>query len=272
MDPSIFKMQDILKLRGYSPKTIKVYMSNMNSFFNNITEPLSNQQIDNYILKLINSRRYRENTINQVINSIHFYCKHVINDIDLYDNLRFLKKQKYLPQVLSIEEVKSLLKVIKNIKHKVMFSLIYSSGLRVGEVVLLKLEDIDFDRNLIHIKRAKGKKDRYTLLSNMSKNLIDNYIKVVEIDHFLFPGQKHHTHLAIRSVQQVMHRKVKEANIKKHVTVHSLRHSFATHLLEQGVDIRYIQELLGHKNIKTTEMYTHVALPNIRKIKNPLDE
>ncbi len=269
METSISDLCKVLKLKGYSNRTIKVYSSNLKNFLSSNYE-FTSDGVNNYILELIDSKRYKENTINQIINSINFYTKNVQKS-NVFCKTAFLKKEKSLPEVLSINEVKNLINSISNLKHKVIFTFIYSSGLRVGEVVILKPEDIDVNRNLIHIKRAKGKKDRYTLLSNTAKGIFEHYTLKEAPSNYLFPGSKYNSHLSIRSVQTIMNRKVKELNIKKHVTVHSLRHSFATHLLEQGTDIRYIQELLGHKNIKTTELYTHVALPNIRMIKNPLD-
>lgn len=269
MDEKIVELTNILKLKGYSFRTIKVYSSNISKFIS-LGYEFTKDSINSYILELIESNRYKENTINQIINSINFYSKYV-DKCGIKCGIGFLKKQKVLPEVLSIEEVKTVINSISNLKHRVIFTLIYSSGLRVGEVVVLKPEDIDTGRNLIHIKRAKGKKDRYTLLSNKAKELFNYYIDMEKPRDYLFPGAKFSSHISIRSIQAIMNRKVKDLYIKKHVTVHSLRHSFATHLLEQGTDIRYIQELLGHKNIKTTELYTHVALPNIRMIKNPLD-
>lgn len=271
MDDRINKLKELLQLRGYSNKTVSVYTSNISNFLLSTNEQVTTESINSYILDLINSKRLKESTINQIISSIHFFTNYILNDESLSKHVRYLKKSKALPTVLSIDEVKLILDHIKNIKHKTIFTLIYSSGLRVSEVVILKREDLDLDRNLIHIKRAKGKKDRYTLLSNRAKELCSEYIKYSRESRFLFPGINNDKHISIRSVQQIMYRTVRELNLDKKVTVHSLRHSFATHLLEQGTDIRYIQELLGHKNIKTTEIYTHVALPNIRSIKNPLD-
>lgn len=271
MDRKLLEAERFLKLKGYSLKTIKVYLSNLKFFFGDSDEPVTRKSIERYIINLINSGRYSENSINQIVNSIHFYTKNILKNTELTKNIYYLKKEKKLPTVLTVNEVKALINSITNIKHKVIFTLIYSSGLRVGEAVVLKPESLDLERDLIHIKRAKGKRDRYTLLSKSSKQLLLKYMAFENCSPYLFPGQKPLSHLSIRSVQQIMHRKVRQLNINKHVTVHTLRHSFATHLLEQGTDIRYIQEILGHKNIKTTEIYTHVALTNIRNIKNPLD-
>lgn len=165
-----------------------------------------------------------------------------------------------------------LFDAVENIKHKAILMLIYSSGLRVSGVVNLKPEDIDTHRKMIHIKGAKGKKDRYTLLSEIALKTINEYRKRYTILDFLFPGQNEGEHLSIRSVEHIMEHAIKNAGIQKKVTVHSLRHSFVTHLLEAGTDLRYIQELLGHKSSKTTEIYTHVSDRDIRRIRSPLDD
>ena len=149
--------------------------------------------------------------------------------------------------------------------------LIYSAGLRVSEAALMKVNDIDHDRCLIHIKNAKGRKDRITLLSENFTKILKSYIDEYTPDNWLFEGQERGTHITIRTIQRIFENAVAKAGIKKDVSIHSLRHSFATHLLENGTDIRYIQELLGHANTKTTMIYTKVSSSAIRKIKSPLD-
>jgi len=160
---------------------------------------------------------------------------------------------------------------VNNIKHKAILMLIYSAGLRVSEVVKLKPGDINAERKLIHIKGAKGRKDRYTILSDTAMDTIGLYINANNPEKWLFLGKKENTHLTIRSVEKIFEDAVKRTGITKEVSVHSLRHSFATHLLESGVDLRYIQELLGHKGSKTTEIYTHVSNKDIGKMRSPLD-
>lgn len=149
--------------------------------------------------------------------------------------------------------------------------LAYSAGLRVSEVVKLRVQDIDTKRNMIHIKVAKGRKDRYTVLSEVALRVLREYWKVYQPKNWLFPGPKQNSHLTTRTVEKILEDASQKAGITKHVTVHTLRHSFATHLLEGGTDLRYIQELLGHKSSKTTEIYTHVSQRDIGRIKSPLD-
>lgn len=213
MNEDIEELTKVLKLKGYSYKTIKVYRCNVGRFLLSGFEQTTTG-INNYILGLIDSKRYKETTINQIINSINFYFKHVVRCSETC-KVGFLKKRRSLPEVLGISEVKRIISSIKNLKHKMIFTLIYSSGLRVGEVVVLKPDDIDIDRELIHIKRAKGKKDRYTLLSNTAKELFEFYLKKEKPTNYLFPGSKYNSHLSIRSVQAIMNRKVHELNIKK---------------------------------------------------------
>ncbi|XEC97295.1 tyrosine-type recombinase/integrase [Paenibacillus tarimensis] len=165
-----------------------------------------------------------------------------------------------------------ILKAIHNLKHKAILYLTYSSGLRVGEVVRLKLQDIDQGRKTLYIRQGKGRKDRLTLLSDTAFKVVQDYLKEEKPGVWLFPGQTEGRHLTERSVQKVFEQALVSSGVKKKVSVHSLRHSFATHLLEGGIDIRYIQELLGHQSSRTTERYTHVSIKDVRRIKSPLEQ
>jgi site-specific recombinase XerD len=181
------------------------------------------------------------------------------------------RKDKKLPVILSKEEVAKILSSIDNLKHKAILMLTYSAGLRVGEVVKLKLEDIDSKRMLIHIKGSKGRKDRYTMLSETALDILRKYWREYKPGKWLFEGARAGRYLSTRTVEKILEHACEKANIRKDVSVHTLRHSFATHLLEGGTDLRYIQEILGHKDSKTTEIYTHVSTKSIGKIKSPLD-
>lgn len=206
---------------------------------------------------------------NQCINGIKKYLDYKGIEVDKLD-LKRPRKEKKLPVVLSIDEVKQIFEQTHNLKHKALLSLIYSAGLRIGEAINLKLNDIDSKRMLIHIKGAKGKKDRYTLLSETFLDLLRIYYKQYRPTSYLFEGQNGEKYSS-SSAQRVLKNAVHKIGLKKKVTLHTLRHSFATHLLENGTDIRYIQELLGHNSPKTTMIYTHVSETSIRKIKNPFD-
>lgn len=206
---------------------------------------------------------------NQAINAIKKYLDYKNIAIEEL-NIKRPQKEKQLPNVLSLQEVKLLLNNVNNLKHKVLLSLLYSAGLRIGEALNLKVNDIDSKRMLIRIENAKGKKDRYTLLSHSFLIQLREYYKIYRPKNYLFEGQTGGKYTA-SSAQQILKKALRKTNIKKSITLHTLRHSFATHLLENGTDIRYIQELLGHSSPKTTMIYTHVSNNKLSNIKNPFD-
>ncbi|MGB9721069.1 MAG: site-specific tyrosine recombinase/integron integrase [bacterium] len=259
--------------RKYSHKTIKCFLY-FNRDFLNFTgkEPqdINENDIKDYLLYLAEEKQSATSTLNQAINALKFYYGTMLKKKFLYE-IKRPRKDKKLPVVLSKEEVANIFSAIDNVKHKSILMLTYSAGLRVSEVIKLKPEDIDSKRKLIHIKGAKGRKDRYTLLSILALNTLREYYRKEKPKQWLFPSWNVEKHINTRTVQKIFMMACKKAGIKKEVTVHSLRHSFATHLLESGIDLRYIQELLGHKSSKTTEIYTHVSIKNISAIKNPLD-
>ena len=182
------------------------------------------------------------------------------------------KKELRLPNVLSKEDVSHILNALQNEKHKTILFLIYSAGLRVGEVVRLQIKDIDTKRMLIKVRQGKGRKDRYTLLSEVALKQLKKYYLLYKPELWLFPGGKDGSFLTERTVERIFENACTVAKIKANVSVHSLRHSFATHLLEGGTDLRYIQELLGHSSSKTTEIYTHVTEKKLSNIRSPLDD
>jgi integrase/recombinase XerD len=267
--------EEELRIRNYSPKTIKSYLGCLRlceKFFKpRQLRDLSNEDLRRYFLHQIN-QKLSAGTVNQTINALRFlYGEIYKRPIVLGDIQRPLKGRR-LPVVLSLDEVKSIFDSLGNIKHRVMLMLTYSAGLRVGEVVHLKPEDIDSKRKLIHIHEGKGKKDRYTILSDAVLEGLRVYWKVYRPKKWLFEGQKEGEPYSIRSAQRVFECAAEKAGIGKEVSIHSLRHSFATHLLEQGTDIRFIQELLGHASVKTTEIYTHVSRRHISSIRSPIEQ
>jgi|AntRauTorckE6833_2_1112554.scaffolds.fasta_scaffold00042_71 site-specific recombinase XerD len=269
------RLREKLILKGYSRQTIKGYISQVKQFENYINKDLldtNQKEIKKYLIYLKLTKNNSSSYINQAISAIKFFYKEIYPNIDINLNLPRPKKDKKLPTVLSKQEVYKLINSLDNLKHKAILSLTYSSGLRVSEVVKVKVTDIDSNRGLLHIKNGKGKKDRYTIISDKIIKQLRDYCRIYKIDNWLFPGQKKSKHLTTRSVQRVFKKACKRAKISKDVSVHSLRHSFATHLLEKGVDLRYIQELLGHKSSKTTEIYTHVSKNSLNKIENPFDD
>lgn len=266
--------EEVLKLKGYSFKTRKAYINHIKRFSSFVDKDLENITSDDlrlYILFLLEKEKKSHTYANQAISSIKFLCKEVLNKQNVTANMYRPKKEKKLPKVLSREEVIRILKAVGNEKHKTILFLTYSAGLRVGEVVRIKIEDIDSKRMLIHIRQGKGRKDRYTILSQAALMQLRKYYKLEKPEICLFPGGKQGRHLTERSVEKIFQSACNQSGIRKNISLHVLRHSFATHLLEDGIDLRYIQELLGHSSSKTTEIYTHVTENSIRNIKSPLD-
>ena len=263
-----------LTFRKYSPKTIKAYIHYNRDFLQKSKKPpqqVTNDDIKDYLFHLAEERGVSTSTLNGAINALKFYYGTVLEKKFIYEVKR-PRKDKKLPIILNKEEVPKILSALSNIKHKAILMLIYSGGLRVSEVVKLRPEDIDSKRRLVFIKGAKGRKDRYSLVSEAALETLREYWKKFEpSSKWLFPGNRSNQHLHSRSVQKIFTNACKKAGITKEVSVHSLRHSFATHLLESGVDLRYIQEIRGHKSSKTTEIYTHVSTKNLSNIRNPLD-
>ncbi len=274
-DP-MFKLGQEMKIRNFSPKTIHIYLHYNKELlrFASFKSPkeMNKQDIKDYLDFLFNSGK-SASTVNLTINALKFYYEQVLRRKFFIPNvgIKRPKKEKKLPIVLSKQEIIKMIEVINNLKHKLMIQILYGSGLRVSEAVNLQINDIDFNRNMVAIKQGKGKKDRMTILSKQIVKNIDKYLRQYRPMAYLFesyePGEK----MNIRSVQKVVMDAMKKVNINKEATAHSLRHSFATHLLEAGTDIRYIQALLGHARLETTQVYTKVANNKLRDIKSPLD-
>jgi site-specific recombinase XerD len=267
--------EEVLKLKGYSFKTRNVYINHIkrfSSFVNKGLKNITSEDLKLYTLFLLEKENKSHTYANQAISSIKFLCKQVLQKENVTTNVYRPKKENKLPKVLSKEDIMRILKSVNNEKHKTILFLTYSAGLRVGEVVRLKIEDIDSKRMLIHVRQGKGKKDRYTILSEAALIQLRKYYKQERPETWLFPGGKQGRYLTERSVEKFFENACNQANIRKDVSLHVLRHSFATHLLEDGIDLRYIQELLGHSSSKTTEIYTHVTENSIRNIKSPLDK
>lgn len=262
-----------LQIKKYSNNTIKNYVSSFEKFINYYKtidiNTLNENDVRKYISHLINENRSNA-FINQSINSIKFYYEVVQGMPNRFYSIERPRREKKLPIVLSKNEVLKVINCTNNIKHKCIVSLLYSSGIRRSELINLKLTDIDSERMLIRIEAAKGKKDRYTILSKNTLKDLRIYFKKWKPRTYLFEGQigeKYHAN----SVGKLVSAAGVNAQLSKRVTPHMLRHSFATHLLEAGTDLRHIQLLLGHNSTKTTEIYTHVATSSFSSIKNPLD-
>ncbi len=267
------KLKKELTVRKYSSKTIKSYIHYTGELFRfsgKSGETITRDDVISFISGYVERHDISSSTVNHIISSLKFYFSDVLKNNILFDMTR-PSKDKKLPVVLSKEEVLKIMETTINLKHRTILTLIYSSGLRLGEAVSIQLRDIDIERKLISIKRGKGRKDRNTLLSDKFISILNKYIRTYKPGKWLFEGSIPEKHLSSRSVQNIFTNSLKKTGILKKATVHSLRHSFATHLLEQGTDLRFIQELLGHKSPKTTMIYTHVSTKSLKMIKSPLD-
>ncbi len=274
-DKALNSLDELLKLKGYSLKTRKLYKGHINRFASFINKNISDveaQEIRKYILFLLDEGQVSHTYANQAISALKFLFNEVLMKNTIIESLPRPKKEKKLPNVLSFQEVAAILAALKNEKHRTILFLVYSAGLRVGEVVKLISQDIDSQRMLIHVVQGKGRKDRYTVLSEIALEQLRKYYKLYKPEKWLFPGKDPKEYLTVRTVERIFENACAISKIKKKVSVHSLRHSFATHLLEGGIDLRYIQELLGHESSKTTEIYTHVTEKSISKIQSPLDK
>ncbi|MDN3594162.1 site-specific tyrosine recombinase/integron integrase [Zunongwangia endophytica] len=230
----------------------------------------TNRDLDYFMTKVMAEENYSISSHRQGISAFKYLtelCGFEEFDASEYERP---KKSRYLPIVLSDREVLKLIQVTRNLKHRAIIALLYSAGLRIGELLNLKRSDIDFSRNVIHVKQGKNRKDRVVNLSETVKPLLNNYLMTYEPRNFLIEGRDYKSYTP-SSVRNFLKISCKQAGISKRVTPHTLRHSYATHMLENGVDIRYIQELLGHSKPETTMIYTHVAQKDLNKIKNPLD-
>lgn len=270
------EFREWLEYRRYSERTIKNYYSLLEFFFAHFPE-VSVKDIDaptiisfvrEHVLKYNFSASY-QNLLTSALKL--FYLRIEDRDLELRD-LPHVRQPKTLPQVLSKEQVKRMIEGTANLKHRAMLSAIYSCGLRAGELLKMKPHHIDSDRLTIRIEQAKGKKDRVVPLSERLLELLREYYKAYRPKKYLFEGQMAGQPYNMRSLQQIVRQAAARAGITRKVTSHWLRHSYATHLLESGTDIRYIQELLGHTHSKTTEIYTHVSMPALGRIRNPFDD
>ena len=270
----ISKYEAKLILKNYSKNTIDVYLSGVRIFIDFIqkhkVKNVTSDTLEQFYKFAAIDLNYGYSMMKQLLASVKFLYHEVLKEpIDFDFNIK-MKKPSTIPEVLSVEEVQRFLNTVTNLKHKSIFTLCYSAGLRVGEILNLKISDIDSNRMQIRVHQAKGKKDRYSLLSPKVLVLLRQYTTEYNPKEYLFEGQNGGKYSSA-SIQNLMRKHRKLANIKKRATPHTLRHSFATHLLDSGTDIRFIQELLGHKHISTTQIYTHVTTRSVKEIQSPIE-
>jgi len=263
-----------LEIRNFSQKTVKCYLYyNQDLIKHAKKDPrfINESDIREYLTYLFKERHVSGATARLALNALKFYYLNVQKRRFHYLFKGKLPKQpKRLPVVLSKEEVSRLLSSVSNPKHKLILSLMYSSGLRISEAVKLKVENIDLANKILWVRQGKGNKDRQTIISDKLIGILFDAAATKKLGQYLFSGQKPDNHLSTRSVEKIFQRALAAVDIKKQATCHSLRHSFATHLLEDGTDIRYIQQLLGHRSLVTTQIYTRVTNKYLSQIKSPL--
>ncbi len=265
-----------LLFRRYSHSTVRTY-SEMVTVFLRFIKPqcatdLLGNGIQRFTIEFIIPRQLSYSYQNQLVNAVQLFYREMLNQQVEKGQLQRPRPVYKLPNVLSKPEVKKILGVLRNVKHRAMLSTVYGCGLRRGELLNLRPADIDSERGILVIRSGKGNKDRVVPISMKNIELLREYYKLYRPRTWLFEGVVTGERYDERSLQQVLKKAVRLANIKKPVTLHWLRHSYATHLHESGVDIRYIQEILGHRSTKTTEIYTHVSTRSIQHIRSPLDD
>lgn len=274
-----FKIDEFRKwmeTRRYSESTIKTYTGMLGQFFRFVSPKVSRdidaEDMVRFVSEYVIPRKLSYTFQNQVVNAAKLFFRHVYKtdlDVETFERPR---RQKRLPNVLSKEEVKKILEVLTNEKHRLMLTIIYACGLRRSELLNLRPADIDRQRKLLIIRQAKGNKDRIVPVSDRMTGMINDYLGRYKPERYIFEGQVRGEEYSATSLQKVLKEACQKAGIRKPVTLHWLRHSYATHLLESGTDLRFIQELLGHSSSRTTEIYTHVSIKSIQNIKSPFDD
>lgn len=272
---TLSRFQEEIRLRGYSPRTRKVYLGHIRRFLEWSGGAIGSRPSEDarrYLVYLVEERQASASYHTQAVSAVKLLLEAVLKEPGLAKDLPRPRRERHLPDVLSKEETARFLEHLTNPKHRALVLLLYSSGLRVSEVVRLRVEDLDVSRGLLRVRRGKGARDRETLLSARALEAVRIYQEAFRPSGWLFPGSREGRHYSSRAVQRVVQQCARSAGLSKRVSPHVLRHSFATHLLESGTDLRYIQELLGHQSSRTTEIYTHVAATHLAKIRSPLDE
>ncbi len=266
------KLETELKIRGFSKRTVDTYLYHNQKFLDFIKkEPQNVNESDakSYIAYLMSDKKYSPGSVNLALSSVKFFFNEILQN-PAFNAVKPPKLEKKLPTVLTKDEVRKLLSAIENLKHKLLIEFMYSSGLRVSECVSIKVDDLDLNEKIGKIKHGKGNKERYIILSDNLIQHLNDYLKSKK-DNSAYIFSVNGRPITIRQAQKVVKEAAKKAGIKKRVFCHALRSSFATHLLEAGTDIRVIQELLGHSNLATTQIYTKVSTQQLKRVKSPLD-
>ena len=263
-----------LQLKGLTPKTQKIYLrevSNFAKYFGKSPEELGEKELREYLLYLLNERKLSRGTYRFYYQGLKFLYKHTLKLDEVVEKIRCPRGEKKLPVVLDLAEVKTLLSVMENLKRRAILTITYSAGLRISATARLKVSYIDSKRMMVRVQQGKGGKDRYTILSQTALECLRQYWRAYRPTEWLFEGQKEGTHICISSIRQIFLEAKERAGITKPASPHTLRHSFATHLIEAGTSLHHVQLLLGHRSPTTTTVYLHVSKINLAQVTSPLD-
>lgn len=263
-----------LQLKGITVGVQKRYLrevSNLAKYFGKSPEELGEQEVKEYLVHLLEERKLSRGTYRNYVSGIKFLYKTTLNREEVVEKIRYPKDKKTLPSVFDLSEVKALLCAIENLKHRAILTIMYSAGLRLAETARLRVTDIDSKRMMVWVQQGKGGKDRYTLLSETALECLRKYWRKYHPKEWLFEGQKKDTHIGMTAIRQIFIAAKKRAGITKPASPHTLRHSFATHLIESGTSLHHVQLLLGHRSPTTTTIYLHVSRLNLAQVTSPLD-
>ena len=263
-----------LQLRGITPKTQKKYLrevSNLAKYYNTSPQDLGEQEVKDYLVHLLNDRGLSVGTCRTYVAGIKFLYTTTLNRPEVVDKIKYPKSTQKLPEVFDLSEVKALLSVTENLKHRALLTITYSAGLRVSEVARLRVTDIDSKRMMVRVQQGKGRKDRYSILSKTALECLRQYWRQYRPAEWLFEGQSADTHIGYTSIRNIFLEAKERAGIRKPASPHTLRHSFATHLIEAGTSLHHVQLLLGHRSPTTTTVYLHVSRMNLAQVTSPLD-
>jgi len=274
MDELREQMMKDLQLKGITPRTQRKYLreaTNLSNYFGKSPVELGEKEVKEYLVHLLEDRKLSRGTYRNYVAGIKFLYKTTLNREEVVEKIRYPKAKKKLPVVLDLAEIKALLSVMENLKHRALLTITYSSGLRISEAACLKVTDIDSKRMMVRVQQGKGGKDRYSILSQTALELLRRYWRQYRPKEWLFEGQKEGTHICLTAIRNIFLEAKERAGITKPASPHTLRHSFATHLIEAGTSLHHVQLLLGHKSPTTTTVYLHVSKMNLSKVASPLD-
>jgi len=274
MDELREQMMKDLQLKGITPRTQRKYLreaTNLSNYFGKSPVELGEKEVKEYLVHLLEDRKLSRGTYRNYVAGIKFLYKTTLNREEVVEKIRYPKAKKKLPVVLDLAEIKALVSVMENLKHRALLTITYSSGLRISEAACLKVTDIDSKRMMVRVQQGKGGKDRYSILSQTALELLRRYWRQYRPKEWLFEGQKEGTHICLTAIRQIFLEAKERAGITKPASPHTLRHSFATHLIEAGTSLHHVQLLLGHRSPTTTTVYLHVSKINLSRVASPLD-